>query len=101
MDDNSPAPVAPSINLPTEEVAEEVIQDDVKLAQAGLHPVFGVIEQDYLDEITRVSMVTNVSADLPAVEFKAEVLANAKYAIFLTNQLERVRDAIKQGKGTK
>lgn len=94
MDDNSPVPIAP-ILPPQEDIEEEIINDDDKLAQVGLHPVFGVIEQEYIEEIERASSVTSVDPTLTSVDYKAVALANAKYSVFLQDQLQRIRDAIK------
>ena len=93
MNDLSP-PVRMPVLAMLDDVEEEVVIEDEKLAQAGFHPAWEKVEQEYMEKIEMAGNILNISPILSSEEYKVEALANAKFVIFLTDQLERVRNAV-------
>lgn len=93
MDDYSPAPIAPQVDLELKEQEQELVREDVALADAYFHPSWAKV-QDLLTEVIEANKFGCANPNLLADEYKIEDLVNKRVASKLQEVLVRIQNAV-------
>lgn len=100
MDDFSLPPIAPQLEQELVEQEQELIQEDVQLADAYFHPAWAKVQATF-DEFIKAAQYGCSKPDLPADEYKIEDQVNKRVASILTDVLVRIQNAVEAVESTK
>lgn len=92
MDDQSFAPIAPSLEQEPEVVENDLIQEDKETAQAFYHPAWVKVFEIFENELESLSQPT--SNALIAEEYKIEDMSKKKAIAVINRVIGRVKDAV-------
>lgn len=95
MDDYSPRPIAPQINLDEFEEIDEVLnQSEERIARVYFDKNWEGVQDMFLNKIEAYEMIGGVPASLPADEYKIEAVVRSRVAAELKEILMQVQNAV-------
>lgn len=93
MDDFSPAPIAPALDVSEPQVDPELLSEDVQLSESFFHPAWSKVAEIFDEVLAQTQYGTN-DAKLPADEYKIEDQVNKRVAAKLKEVLLRIQSAV-------